>query len=271
VRNRESILLDQFGIDTRIRTIAIVGAGGKTSLMYRLAQEILGQGRTVVSTTTTKILVPSPFQSPCLLTLAEDPQLGSLSSSLSQFRHISLGRDIVRATGKLDGIGDDTVEACLEVARHVVVEADGARGRSIKAPEKWEPVIPRQADLVVAMVGLDSLGKPVTEENVFRLERFVSITGLQRGDIITSEAVAILLSHQLGGLKGVKGGVNYVPFLNKVDLVEDPRWTEETARYILGRDPKMISRVVTGSLLLGISTFRTFHLQVHRSTVSNLT
>lgn len=239
-------------------------------MMYSLAREILDQGRTVVTTTTTKILVPAPSQSPCLITLAEDAQLGSLYSRLHQFRHISVGRNIIGSTGKVAGIDEDTVEACLASAQHVVVEADGAKGLSIKAPELWEPAIPRQTNLVVAIVGLDCLGKRVTEENVFRLDRFIAVTGLQRGDIISPQAIGILLSHQLGGLKGVEGRANFVPFLNKVDLVEDPRWIEQTAREILRRDPKRIFRVVAGSLLLGDSTFRTFHSPVHRSTVSNL-
>lgn len=226
--------------------------------MFSLARELVGQGRTVITTTTTKIFWPSAAQSPCVLSPAEDSLLETLDSNLNKFGHVSVGRNLQRSPGKLGGIDEHTLERCLKFAHHVVVEADGARGRSIKAPEEWEPVIPRQTDLVVVVVGLDCLGKPVTRENVFRLEKFVSITGVHKNQTITPEAVAILLSHPLGGLKGVKGGVMCVPFLNKVDLVANSRWIAQTAKYILARRLETVPQVVAGSLFRGISAFRTF-------------
>lgn len=254
-----SILPDCFGIDNKTRTVAIVGAGGKTSLMYFLAREIVNQGLTVVTTTTTKIFPPEPAQSPCSVTLAEDPRLASLHHFLTQFGHVTVGQNIIKSNGKLRGIDEDAIEICLRVAQCVLVEADGANGRPIKAPEEWEPVIPRQADLVIPIVGLDCLGKPVTDEWVFRMERFTAITGLQRGRIITPEAVAVLLSHPEGGLKNVKSRSSLVPFLNKSDVVADGERIEEIVSAILRSAGNRILRVVTGSLLLGDFTFRTFH------------
>ncbi|MCJ7654933.1 MAG: putative selenium-dependent hydroxylase accessory protein YqeC, partial [Dehalococcoidia bacterium] len=47
--------------------ISLVGGGGKTTLMFALARELaLGSG-CVITTTTTKILEPSPSETPLLL------------------------------------------------------------------------------------------------------------------------------------------------------------------------------------------------------------
>ncbi|MGD8335356.1 MAG: hypothetical protein PVF86_00975, partial [Desulfobacterales bacterium] len=43
--------------------ISIVGAGGKTALMYRMARELASRGDRVLTTTTTKIRWPTQRQS----------------------------------------------------------------------------------------------------------------------------------------------------------------------------------------------------------------
>jgi len=45
------------------RIIAIAGAGGKTSLMFALAHAFQRRGIRVITTTTTRILLPTPEQS----------------------------------------------------------------------------------------------------------------------------------------------------------------------------------------------------------------
>ena len=47
--------------------ISLVGAGGKTSLMFRLAQELSAEGATVLTTTTTRIFMPGQGQSRCVI------------------------------------------------------------------------------------------------------------------------------------------------------------------------------------------------------------
>ena len=42
----------------KARTISVVGAGGKTTLIYRLAEELKEKGLRVLITTTTKMYVP---------------------------------------------------------------------------------------------------------------------------------------------------------------------------------------------------------------------
>jgi probable selenium-dependent hydroxylase accessory protein YqeC len=241
-------LTECFSIDASVRTIAITGAGGKTSLMYALAQEISSKGRKVITTTTTKIFAPHPDQSPRLILLNDDPQLLRLAEEFRLVRHVTVGAGIIPSNGKIDGLDDEALRTCLRFADHLLVEADGAAGRPVKAPEEWEPVIPAMSDLVIPVVGLDCLGKPVTDRWVFRLERFLSVTDLHAGDGITPAALARLLAHPTGALKGVDVHTRIIPFLNKEDLLADRSAVREIADRLAGSSGGRIRSLVHGSL-----------------------
>lgn len=216
--------------------------------MYRLAREIRSRGETVVTSTTTKIFRPDKHESPCVIFQEDDPQLESLRSSLAEYGHVTVAQSFDAGRRKLIGVDDEILDRCSLLAQRVVVEADGAAGRSIKAPEEWEPVIPRAPDLVIPIVGLDCIGLPATAHTVFRLERFGEVTGVHEGRTITAEAVGRLLSHPHGGLKGVPGGVAVTPLLNKLDQLKDPGTIEEIALVAETYAKERIERIVAGSL-----------------------
>ncbi len=245
-------LLDCFDIDSTIRTVALVGAGGKTSLMYALAREMVTRREKVVTTTTTKIMPPKTYESPCLILLEDDPELASLSGRLSEYGHVTVARSQDNASGKLLGTAEETLRRCLVFAHRVLIEADGASGRPIKAPETWEPVIPDFTDLVIPVVGLDSIGKPATEEWVFRLEKFLSVSGVNRGEKIAPRAVSRLLNHPQGALKNTPEKARVVPFLNKADLLESgDAWVGELKADLATANPR-IQRLVIGKLKGGV-------------------
>jgi probable selenium-dependent hydroxylase accessory protein YqeC len=244
---KKETLLGQFGINSEVRVIAIVGAGGKTSLMYALAREFLAQNETVISTTSAKIAPPTPDQSPKLLLFEEDPDLKELPEQLRRFRHVTVGRAIMAPHGKLDGIPENTIARLLDTADKVIVEADGAAGRPIKAPEDWEPVIPSFANLVIPVVGLDCVGKPASEDWVFRLDKFLALTGLRRGDIINPESVAKLLSGDDGALKETGADATVIPFLNKLDLLVDKAAVAAIIRNVTELTDR-IQQIVVGKL-----------------------
>ncbi|MDQ7782796.1 MAG: selenium cofactor biosynthesis protein YqeC [Desulfomonilaceae bacterium] len=241
-------LLNCLGVEPSVRVIALVGAGGKTSLMYALAREIVSLGKTVVTTTTTKIFPPEPHESPCLVLVGSHPGLASLPRNLLEFQHVTVAQAYLPAAGKLQGVGDGVIESCAQHADMVVVESDGASRRPIKAPEQWEPVIPERTDFVVPVVGLDCIGTPATRENVFRLERFLDLTEVREGEIITAAAVGRLLSHPQGALKGVPPGVPVRPFLNKRDRLEDAAAIDRISSVIAQQGGGRIDTIVVGSL-----------------------
>lgn len=242
-------LMDCFGIEPGIVVVALVGAGGKTSLLYALAREMVMRGKKVVTTTTTKIFPPNRAESPCLLLLSHDPELRTLADRLTEFGHVTVATSHIPENSKLQGINDAAVEICARYSDHVVVEADGAAGRSIKVPEEWEPAIPSSTDLVIPIVGLDCVGGRATDALVFRLGQFTPVAEIREGDVISPLVVGRVLSHPKGGLKGVLPNIPVVPFLNKRDMLRDSRAIKQIAAVIAERARGRVSTMVTGCLL----------------------
>lgn len=197
------------------RLAALVGAGGKSSTMYALARQAADGGRKVVVTTTTHIL-PHPS-----LPLAGD--LGELAALLKHNRVVTLGAYDQR--GKLTGAGDPA--DCLELADVVLIEADGAKLRPLKAPADHEPVIPPQTQAVIAAAGLDSVGQAL-KAVCHRPERVQALLGAEPDHLITPADVAEILASPLGGRKDVTPAMAFRCLLNKAD--SPARW--ETGRTI---------------------------------------
>lgn len=189
------------------RLVALVGGGGKSSTMYAMVRQAMDLGLTVVVTTTTHIL-----PHPCL-PLTGDP--AALPALLAEHRVVTLGAYDDR--GKLTGAGDPA--ACLTAADVVLVEADGAKLRPLKAPADHEPVIPPGCNAVIASAGLDCLGSSI-EEICHRPERVCALLGVPPSHLVTPADVAAILSDPLGGRKGVGQAMAFRCLLNKAD---DPR------------------------------------------------
>jgi probable selenium-dependent hydroxylase accessory protein YqeC len=105
-------------------------------------------------------------------------------------------------------------------AQFVLVEADGAAGRPVKAPAGHEPVVPSSADLVVGVMGLDALGSPAEEEMVFRLEHFLNVTGLAPSEEIGPDSLKALAAHPEGLFKNTPAKARRMAFYNKADAYE---------------------------------------------------
>ena len=214
MRLQDALLLDDGGV------VCLVGAGGKTSLMYRLARELSGRGAKVLTTTTTRIFAPTPKQSPgCILAARSDDILERAAEMLKKHRHITAAAGESAEAGKLTGLAAEAVDRlrASRVFDWIIVEADGAAGRPLKAPAAHEPVIPSTTDWLVGMVGLSAIGKPLSDPWVFRKEIFSSLSGLAPGAAVTEEAVAAVLVHEQGVLKGAPGECRCIVFLNQAD------------------------------------------------------
>lgn len=229
--------------------VSLVGGGGKTSLMFWLARELAELGGQVVSTTTTRILEPDPIQTPYLLVSSDKKEIeASLNSLLFRYRHVTLASE--RLPGrKLLGVPPQWLEelAGSRPGVTILVEADGSRQKPLKAPNATEPVIPSATSLVVAVVGLDALGKTLSEENVFRPEIAAKLLNIPMGSPIVPHHVARLLAHPEGILKGTPPRAKTIAFLNKVDLPDGREKGERLARCIRQWTAPPVKRVLLGS------------------------
>ncbi|RUM38151.1 MAG: putative selenium-dependent hydroxylase accessory protein YqeC [Desulfobulbus sp.] len=235
------------------RAIAITGAGGKTSLMFLLAHALRDSGRKVISSTSTRIQIPTAKQSNTVVLAAEKDFQVRLERGLRRSRHVTVAHQIL-PDNKLEGCTPDTLKHIFNhsSASAIIIEADGARGLSLKAPAENEPVVPDWADVHIAVAALDCLGQPLTKTDVFRPELVATITGLQLQESITVQAFAHLAVHPQGMFKSGPPAARSYCFLNKAEN----KTTRAMARQI----------IAMASHLQG----NTFHFWVYGSILRNI-
>ncbi len=134
------------------RVISIVGAGGKSTILYFLARHHAARGKRVLVLTTTKIWHPDPgfFAS----------TVRGAQALWDQRKFAVIGTPIP-SLGKLAFPEEGLFRRLLAKADLVLVEADGARHHPIKFPRPGEPVLLPQTDTVLCVMGLTALGQPV--------------------------------------------------------------------------------------------------------------
>lgn len=156
---------------------AIIGSGGKTTLLRTLSGEL--PGRVLLCTST-------HFQGYADLPTVLDPTEADLRKALAAHPIVcAAGRS---PTGKLVDCGLP-YETLADLAGFVLVEADGSRRRPLKAHARHEPVIPPCTRQVICVVGLSGLRRPVSEV-VHRPELFCPLVGCTPEDEATPERVA---------------------------------------------------------------------------------
>lgn len=197
--------------------VAFVGAGGKTTAMFRLAAELRAGGARVVVTTTTRILVPSASRRVVVIVARRRADaLRAIRQALQERRLPVLGSAV--AAGKLLGVRSAMVAALASQAdvTHVLVEADGAAGRPLKAPRRREPLIPSAATIVVAVAGVDAVGRTLSRA-AHHARPISALTGARPADRVDAALVARVMTDRRGGAKGVPARARLVHFVNKVD------------------------------------------------------
>ena len=115
---------------------------------------------------------------------------------------------------KLRGVPADWLAELAGCGAEVVlVEADDAGQRLLKAPAAHEPALPPATTLLVPVGDSDALGKPLSEEYVHRCLLLADLACLPAGSPISPEVIAVALAHPEGGLKGMPAGARAVPLL----------------------------------------------------------
>jgi len=227
-------------------------------------EELAGIEQRVVFTTTTKILEPIPRENEYLLLAEDEEALAQAPELLTRYSKIFLARrrleevdptalgesdrDYPMRPNKVEGVSPSLVNHLAQRLNQAVilVEADGARHRALKAPAAYEPVAPASTTILVPLADLTVLGKPLAEEHVHRPELVASLTRAALGKPVTVEMIATVLSHSQGGLKGLPEQARAIPILNQI--AEDCPLDEarQIARLILRNE--RVERVIIASL-----------------------
>ncbi|UCF91578.1 MAG: putative selenium-dependent hydroxylase accessory protein YqeC [Desulfobacterales bacterium] len=243
---RQALTLEDGGV------ISLVGAGGKTSLMFRIARELSANGQSVLTTTTTKMMMPERSQSPCVIFgAAADTVLHQARSLLKKNPHMTAAAGKLQDERKIGGLQPETIDLLWQsgLFRWIIVEADGAAGRPLKVPADHEPVIPDCTQWLIGLVGLKAVGKTLNESWVFRSGLFEKITGLPQGQAVTAEAIAIAVVHPKGIMKGAPAPARRLAFFNQADLPDMLKAARRIAGILVGKCRTALHRVVIGQVL----------------------
>jgi len=211
-------LAEGLGLGDR-ELVALVGGGGKTGAVAVLAGELASQGRRVLVTTTTAMFLRDMAAvGPTVLGADARELVDGLRKVLANGRRASMAR-CAMADGKAAGVSPDVIDEVWAegLADHLIVEADGSRGRSLKAFAPYEPQVPATATTVVQVAGLDALGAPLTDEHVHRSELLAATLAIPHGSTVTARVVADSLRLQVPRLLASGPAARLAILLNKAD------------------------------------------------------
>ena len=183
---------------------AVIGSGGKTSLLYRLAEELRPCG-TVLLATTTHIIRPPQYP---------------FAETATQLR-AALAAEGAACAGSYTPEGKLTAPAFdgwEQAADFVLVEADGSKRLPAKAHEAWEPVLPPQRRRTICVLGASAFGQPIRQA-AHRPALFAQLAGVPWSAAITPEMAARVIRRE---------GFTDIIYVNQVDELEPlPSWAEE--------------------------------------------
>ncbi|SPF53111.1 conserved hypothetical protein [Candidatus Desulfosporosinus infrequens] len=187
-----------WGMTKCVQVITFIGAGGKTTCLRALTQEIVSAGQRVIATTTTKVFPeetmnswrnpnPPPFEQEgaCFwyVNVIEEngkwigPRLKAVDKAIGRARadlnvgiqelllNVSASTN-VNTSKSMSMRGQRTVPELHDL--YWVVEGDGARGLKLKCWESHEPQIPQLSDCVVLVLDGGLWGRVLLAEQVHR-------------------------------------------------------------------------------------------------------
>ena len=209
--------------DRNICVVSIVGAGGKTTCLRRLQLECKKLGIRAAAGTTTHIQYERNEA------FLDRPDMGAAREILKKTGTLWMGEPV--SGWKCKGLPDSFYRELLADGVRLLLEADGAKERPVKAPRNGEPVLLSDTDLVLCVYGLDAVGQTIRDA-CCRVEQVCAILGKEEEDVLTAADLAKLALSPAGGRKGVEPGMRYAVLFNKADTPERESAAREAARQI---------------------------------------
>jgi probable selenium-dependent hydroxylase accessory protein YqeC len=235
-------------LDVRPREmVSRIGAGGKTTSLFRLAKELRETGGKILLTTTTKMAKPARPHVDRLFLVEDADALLSATSQIPSPAIIGAGYK-VDDDGQLLGLPLTWLDSLEQSGQFdsILIEADGAASRLLKVPSEIEPLVPSRCHLTIWVMAIKVLGKQLEPNWVHGAERTMPLLGVAAGVPVTKELIIRLVQDPLGCLKGIPPASRKVALLNQADSPEELEAAEDLGRALVRLG---LGRVVVASYL----------------------
>lgn len=222
--------------------ISIVGAGGKTSLMYALGEEL--KNKKVLLSTTTKILPPIfdevdfyGIGQSTYLDISENMKSGSF-----------LYANSLTKEGKVDSIPLEDIKKFKEDFDYIILESDGSKRKPLKGWKENEPVISEETTITIGVFDITTLNKLVNEDLVHRITEFLEISKAREEKVLKGEHIVNMIFNEEGLFKNSVG--RKILFINKVESEENENVLKKLIDKIneKNKEKRLIERIVYGSI-----------------------
>jgi probable selenium-dependent hydroxylase accessory protein YqeC len=204
----------------------LVGAGGKSTGMRKIADYLSRRGIRARMAATTRIGVEE-FSAYPVATAHDDAELARCIMAPDPCMVISGG--VSNDGHKHAGLDPARIERLAIPADLVLlVEGDGSRRKSMKAPTAREPVIPANTRAVFALMGASAFDESVEAVRCYNAEGVLALLG-QAHAVFDAPALLSLAADARGCRKGVLPGMGFHILVNQGDLEQK----QATARALL--------------------------------------
>ena len=228
----------------------------KTSLMYRLAEEIERAGSTAICTTTEQLLPPPPGY----YSVIED-EVNNIERP-ANIPFVVAGRKDSGNSRRYLGYSAEEIDALSrqDQADWILVEVGSSQGRYVLAPDQDMIKYPKGTKLVIGMVGLSAINHYLEGVWVQGVENFSRVSGLQANALITEAALAKLATDPSGVFRNVPAEARRMLFLNHADTSASRASGQAIAQLVLsGCSGDHLEGVCIGAALSGTGVVYEYH------------
>ena len=197
------------------KVVCLVGAGGKKTTMYALSQSL--PGTVALSSTTHMYHYDSKYVNRLISVknqdyLAFEKEAGKV--------HAFFGEKIHKE--RVSGLNEEVLRNIWNSGNYdtMIIKADGARARLIKAPGVGEPLIPSFADYVIPIFSIKVVGRKLDSSIAHRIDQLSRVMKIEPGEVIQDKHVISLMTSEAGFLKHTEGK-QIIPIINMVDSKVD--------------------------------------------------
>jgi probable selenium-dependent hydroxylase accessory protein YqeC len=216
---KDASLIKAFQItDLTAPIISVVGAGGKTTTIERLAQEYEMLGRKVIVTTTTKMFRPVKYS------WYSGESMEMVDKHLENDTVLWIGPPFGQE--KMMSPKISFLQELMQKNIPLLMEADGAKRLPFKVPNDTEPVIIEGTQFVVAILGMDALGRPL-KEVCFRYDLAATFLHKTEDEQVMIDDYIKVITSSSALRKGVTEEMKYLVILNKVENQEQEKQAKQ--------------------------------------------